>query len=257
MATRHERKHELLWQPDTDADTSWYGDQSPNMKGDMEIYSESNSRLKPPSLATATILSLARLLATSYPVQRNRINNRQTNKQTHKQHPNKQTTNKQTPKQTRKQANKQTTNLLIGLVTRLHPALVQGVVVVEEEEHEVPQDASVEQLVLEPVVHRKRRHCLRRYTVETWEVLGAGQGEDERAVQRREEGRGAWYRRRKRWREGNSQCRGREDRCGIGGERDGGRVTASAEGEGNRGGVGEQGGEGQREGTVVGERTQW
>ncbi len=115
----------------------------------------------------------------------------------------------------------------------------------------------MEQLVLEPVVHRKRRHCLRRYTVETWEVLGAGQGEDERAwqpVQRREEGRG------------------------IGGKRDGGRVTASAEGERrgmvleekgsvgegatvqeerDRGGVGDQGGEGQREGMVVDERTQW
>ncbi len=108
MATRHERKHELLWQPDIDTDMSpCYGDQSPNMEGDMEIYSESNSRLKPPSLATATILSLARLLATSYPAQRNRINNSQTNKQYSKQ-TNKQTTNKQTPKQTSKQANKQT-----------------------------------------------------------------------------------------------------------------------------------------------------
>ena len=63
------------------------------------------------------------------------------------------------------------TDLLVTLVTGLHSALVQGVVIVENKEKEVPESPSMEQLVLQPTIHPKGCHRLCCHTVKLGEVL--------------------------------------------------------------------------------------
>ena len=43
--------------------------------------------------------------------------------------------------------------LLVGVVTTLHPSLIQGVVIVEDKLEDVPEQTSVEELGLQPGVH--------------------------------------------------------------------------------------------------------
>ena len=64
--------------------------------------------------------------------------------------------------------------LLIGLVTALHPSLVQSVVIVEDKLQDVPEEAGVEELGLEPGVHTEGRAGLDCHTVQSSQVLKGG-----------------------------------------------------------------------------------
>ena len=61
--------------------------------------------------------------------------------------------------------------LLVGLITALHPSLVQSVVVAEHELEDVPEEAGVEQLGLQPGIHTEDGAGLHRHTVQSREVL--------------------------------------------------------------------------------------
>ena len=63
---------------------------------------------------------------------------------------------------------------MISFIADLHPALNEGVVIVEEELGDVPEHTSMQQLVLEPTVHCKRSHCLHGNAVQTSQVLEGG-----------------------------------------------------------------------------------
>ena len=65
-------------------------------------------------------------------------------------------------------------DLLICFIADLHPALNEGVVIVEEELGDVPEHTSMQQLVLEPAVHCKCSHCLHSNAVQTSQVLEGG-----------------------------------------------------------------------------------
>ena len=55
--------------------------------------------------------------------------------------------------------------LLIGLIAALHSPLVQSVVIVEDELEDVPEEAGMEELCLEPRVNREGRAGLDRHAV--------------------------------------------------------------------------------------------
>ena len=72
--------------------------------------------------------------------------------------------------------------LLVGVIARLYTALVQCVVVGEEEEEEVPEHTRVQEISLEPLVHSKGRDGLHSHAVQPGQVLGGGgEGGGERA----------------------------------------------------------------------------
>lgn len=60
---------------------------------------------------------------------------------------------------------------MVCFITDLHPTLNEGVVIVEEELRDVPEHASMQQLVLEPAVHCKCSHSLHGNAVQTNQIL--------------------------------------------------------------------------------------
>ena len=55
--------------------------------------------------------------------------------------------------------------MLIALIAALHPSLVQSVVIVEDELEDVPEEAGMEELSLEPLVNTEGRAGLDRHAV--------------------------------------------------------------------------------------------
>ena len=68
------------------------------------------------------------------------------------------------------QANRPT-NLLVGVGLHLHPGLIQGEVVLEEEEQEMPEDARLLEVVLEVFVHGEGTHALAGFDAQAGQVL--------------------------------------------------------------------------------------
>lgn len=67
--------------------------------------------------------------------------------------------------------------LLICVLTRLHAALLQGVVVVEEVGEQVPQHASMIQMSLQEEIHREGAHALDRHGGRFRETLRGRRGQ--------------------------------------------------------------------------------
>lgn len=67
--------------------------------------------------------------------------------------------------------------LLICVLTRLHAALLQGIVVVEEVGEQVPQHAGMIQLGLQEEIHREGAHTLDCHGGCFWETLRGRRGQ--------------------------------------------------------------------------------
>lgn len=68
--------------------------------------------------------------------------------------------------------------LLVCVLTRLHAALLQGVVVVEEVDQQVPEHTGVVQMGLEEEIHCEGAHTLYCQGGGFWETLRGGEGEN-------------------------------------------------------------------------------
>lgn len=64
--------------------------------------------------------------------------------------------------------------LLVGVLARLHAALLQGVVVVEEVHQQVPEHAGVVQVGLQEEIHREGADALHAQSCSLWETLRKG-----------------------------------------------------------------------------------
>ena len=68
--------------------------------------------------------------------------------------------------------------LLVAVVAALHSSLVQSVVVAEDKLQDVPEQAGMEQLGLQPRLLRECRARLHRHAVQLGQVLEGGGGEE-------------------------------------------------------------------------------
>ena len=66
--------------------------------------------------------------------------------------------------------------LLVGVITALHSTLIQSVVVAEDKLEDVPEQAGMEQLGLQPRLLRECRARLHRHAVQLGQVLEGGGG---------------------------------------------------------------------------------